>query len=177
MQFLAETVCYHEPYLAAGADLYQPDTKKFLTRFSLPSAVEYIRAREGLCELRRSIDRAFDAFDLLVLPTERIFPFTLNEALAQSARAADMDGIAPEQWVVVANTYQFNLYGVPALSLPCGFSATGLPIGMTIAGPRFSEGRILALAAAYQKVTGWHYRQPPLSPTRVEPLFSKAAFA
>jgi aspartyl-tRNA(Asn)/glutamyl-tRNA(Gln) amidotransferase subunit A len=48
---------------------------------------------------------------------------------------------------------------------------------MTIAGPRFSEGRILALAAAYQRVTGWHHRQPPLSPARVEPLFSKAAFA
>ena len=68
MQFLAETVCYHEPYLAAGANLYQPDTKKFLTRFSQPSAVEYIRAREGLCELRRTIDRAFEAFDLVVLP-------------------------------------------------------------------------------------------------------------
>jgi hypothetical protein len=48
------------------------------------------------------------------------------------------------------------------LSLPCGFSTGGLPIGLTIAGPRFSEGKILALAAAYQKITDWHLRCPPL---------------
>ena len=52
------------------------------------------------------------------------------------------------------------MYGIPALSLPCGFSKSGLPIGLTIAGPRFSEGKILALGAAYQRVTHWHARNP-----------------
>jgi aspartyl-tRNA(Asn)/glutamyl-tRNA(Gln) amidotransferase subunit A len=65
--------------------------------------------------------------------------------------------------ITIANTYQFNMYGLPALSMTCGYSASGLPIGMTIAGPRFTEGRILALAAAYEKVTNWHTRYPPLS--------------
>jgi aspartyl-tRNA(Asn)/glutamyl-tRNA(Gln) amidotransferase subunit A len=46
--------------------------------------------------------------------------------------------------------------------MTCGYSAGGLPIGMTIAGPRFTEGKILALAAAYEKVTNWHARYPPL---------------
>jgi aspartyl-tRNA(Asn)/glutamyl-tRNA(Gln) amidotransferase subunit A len=55
------------------------------------------------------------------------------------------------------------MYGLPALSMTCGYSASGLPIGMTIAGPRFTEGRILALAAAYEKVTNWHTRYPLLS--------------
>lgn len=177
MQFLAETACYHEKHIASAPELYQPDTRKFLTQSAQPTAVEYIRAREGLSKLRRNIDYAFDAFDLVVLPTERIFPFTLEEAIAQSARAAETDGIAPEQWITVANTYQFNLYGIPALSLPCGFSASGLPIGMTIAGPRFSEGRILALAAAYQRATDWHLRQPSLSPECLEPDPVKAVFA
>jgi aspartyl-tRNA(Asn)/glutamyl-tRNA(Gln) amidotransferase subunit A len=163
MQFLAETVCYHEKHIFESPELYQPDTRKFLTRFAQPSAVEYIRAREGLSELRCNIDGAFEAFDLVVLPTERIFPFTLDEAIAQSVRAAKIDGIAPQQWITVANTYQFNLYGIPALSLPCGFSASGLPIGMTIAGPRFSEGNILALAAAYERATTWHRRRPMLA--------------
>lgn len=174
MHFLAETVCYHEKHLSESLDLYQPDTRKFLTRFQPPSAVEYIRARESLTELRRTIDDAFSTFDLIVLPTERIFPFTLEEAIAQSLRAAETDGVAPEQWAVVANTFPFNLYGIPALTLPCGFSKAGLPIGMTIAGPRFSEGRILALGAAYQRATGWHMHQPPLAMGGIAPRILNA---
>jgi aspartyl-tRNA(Asn)/glutamyl-tRNA(Gln) amidotransferase subunit A len=49
------------------------------------------------------------------------------------------------------------------VSIPCGFSANGLPIGLMIAGPRFSEGRILALAQAYEKATQWHSRRPKLT--------------
>ena len=65
----------------------------------------------------------------------------------------------------------FNVYGLPAISVPCGFSSTGLPIGLTIAGPHFSETRVLALANAYEKVTDWHKRTPPLTPeTPVPPI-------
>jgi aspartyl-tRNA(Asn)/glutamyl-tRNA(Gln) amidotransferase subunit A len=160
MDFFAEALCFHEKHLAEFPDLYQSDTLQFLTRVAPPSAVKYIRARDSLTELRRSIDGAFKEFDLVVLPTERILPFTIEEAIAASERAAGTDGIAPQQWITVANTYQFNMYGIPALSLPCGFSASGLPIGLTIAGPRFSEGKILALGAAYQKVTDCHMRKP-----------------
>lgn len=162
LHFLAETQCFHEKHLGEAFDLYQEDTRQFLTKFRAPSVNEYIRARDRLVELRRTVDAAFEAYDLIILPTERILPFTLEEAIASSARAADADGIAPQQWITVANTYQFNMYGLPALSLPCGFSTGGLPIGLTIAGPSFSEGKILALAAAYQKETNWHLRTPPL---------------
>ena len=162
LNFLAETQCFHEKHLGEAANLYQEDTRQFLTKFPAPSASDYIRARDRLTELRRTIDTAFVRFDLIVLPTERILPFTIEEAVASSARATQIDGIPPQQWVTVANTYQFNMYGIPALSLPCGFSTSGLPVGLTIAGPRFSEGKILALAAAYQRVTTWHLRRPPL---------------
>jgi aspartyl-tRNA(Asn)/glutamyl-tRNA(Gln) amidotransferase subunit A len=65
----------------------------------------------------------------------------------------------------------FDVYGLPAISVPCGFSSTGLPIGLTIAGPRFSESRVLALANAYEKATDWHKRTPPLTPeTPVPPI-------
>jgi aspartyl-tRNA(Asn)/glutamyl-tRNA(Gln) amidotransferase subunit A len=57
------------------------------------------------------------------------------------------------------------------VSLPCGFSSSGLPIGLMIAGPRFSEGRVLALAQAYEKATQWHSMRPKLSPDmRVPPV-------
>jgi aspartyl-tRNA(Asn)/glutamyl-tRNA(Gln) amidotransferase subunit A len=62
------------------------------------------------------------------------------------------------------NTGQFDVYGIPAVSVPCGFTAAGLPVGLMIAGPRFSESRVLALANAYERATEWHSRRPPLKP-------------
>jgi aspartyl-tRNA(Asn)/glutamyl-tRNA(Gln) amidotransferase subunit A len=161
MHFLAETHCFHEKYFQEVPERYQPDTRNFLNSFAPVSAIEYIRARDQLTELRRVVDHAFNGFDLVILPTERILPFTIDEAISSSARAAQSGGIAPQQMITIANTYQFNMYGLPAVSIPCGYSGSGLPIGMTIAGPRFTEGKILALAAAFQKVTNWHQRCPP----------------
>ena len=69
------------------------------------------------------------------------------------------------------NTAPFDVYGIPALSLPCGFSKDGLPVGLMIAGPHFSEGKVLALAYAFQQATDWHKRTPNLTPeTPVPPL-------
>ena len=62
------------------------------------------------------------------------------------------------------NTGQFNVYGIPAISVPCGFTSSGLPVGLMIAGPRFSEARVLALANAYEHATEWHKQKPPLQP-------------
>jgi aspartyl-tRNA(Asn)/glutamyl-tRNA(Gln) amidotransferase subunit A len=62
----------------------------------------------------------------------------------------------------VRNTAPFNLYGIPTISVPCGFSSLGLPIGLQISGPRLGEVSVLALAHAYEQVTEWHRRRPPL---------------
>lgn len=58
---------------------------------------------------------------------------------------------------------------IPALTLPCGFSKSGLPVGLMIAGPHFSEGKVLALAYAFQQATEWHMRKPILTPTMAVP--------
>ena len=58
-------------------------------------------------------------------------------------------------------TVSANLSGLPAISLPCGASATGLPLGLQLTGRAFDEARLLATADAYQRVTGWHTRRPP----------------
>jgi aspartyl-tRNA(Asn)/glutamyl-tRNA(Gln) amidotransferase subunit A len=70
---------------------------------------------------------------------------------------------------MLENTAQFNLYGIPAISIPCGFTAAGLPVGLMIAGPRFSEGRVLALARAFQQETNFHRQRPPLQPGMAVP--------
>lgn len=73
-----------------------------------------------------------------------------------------------------SNTAPFDVYGVPALTLPYGFSKDGLPIGLMIAGPHFSEGKVLALAYAYQNATDWHKRRPNLTPATPVPLLVEA---
>ena len=75
---------------------------------------------------------------------------------------------------MVANTQPLNVYGIPAVTVPCGFSQSGLPIGLTFAGPHFSERRILALARAFEQATDWHKRRPALSPTMTVPPVPQA---
>ena len=70
------------------------------------------------------------------------------------------------------NTGQFNVYGIPAISVPCGFTSKGLPVGLMIAGPRFAESRVLALAAAFENATEWHKRKPPLTPDMPVPVLA-----
>jgi aspartyl-tRNA(Asn)/glutamyl-tRNA(Gln) amidotransferase subunit A len=162
LHFKAETLAYHEPY-KDRPELYLDDTRHFLTVPIASSSQDYVRARERLIALRRSIDGAFKDFDLVVLPTEKLSPYTIAEAIEFSKKAsANPMGFSPEIMKIAANTFPFNMYGLPAMTVPCGFTASGLPIGMTIAGRRFSEGKILALGAAFEKATVWHERRPAL---------------
>jgi aspartyl-tRNA(Asn)/glutamyl-tRNA(Gln) amidotransferase subunit A len=162
LQFFAETLTFHGKHIEETPELYQPVTGRFLKSFPPPTVGSYIRARDTLAMLRRTIDSAFNDFDLVVLPTERLLPMTIEDA-EHSDRVEEQTGVpSMDVYITIANTYPFNMYGIPALSMPCGFSKKGLPIGMTIAGPRFSEGRILALAKAFEEATDWHTRRPPL---------------
>jgi aspartyl-tRNA(Asn)/glutamyl-tRNA(Gln) amidotransferase subunit A len=124
-----------------------------------------IRAHWQLEKLRRTVDGAFSGFDLVVLPTMNILPPRLKDMIDDDAHPAPHD---PKSY---GNASLFNLYGTPAISVPCGFSAENLPIGLCISGPHFSEGKILALAHAYESATDWHKHRPPLTPdTPVPPL-------
>ena len=120
--------------------------------------VDYINAQWELQRMRKTIDDAFVDFDLVVLPTWRTLQPTIDATLERE----EMGG-GPREPSVSSNCPPFNSFGIPAVSIPCGFSADGLPIGLMIAGPRFAEGRVLALANAYEKATDWHTRRPSLS--------------
>jgi aspartyl-tRNA(Asn)/glutamyl-tRNA(Gln) amidotransferase subunit A len=61
---------------------------------------------------------------------------------------------------LLRNTRPFNVWGLPAVSVPCGFTKGGLPIGLQIAGPQWREELVLRLAQAYESATEWHRRRP-----------------
>lgn len=151
-----ESFAYHEEYYSRGAGRYQIPTRRALQNGGNLKAAEYIRGRWKLELLRRTIDDAFSDFDLVVLPTRRRTPRKIDAAIKREESDKPRN---PE----LENTGQFNVYGIPAISVPCGFTSAGLPVGLMIAGPCFSEGRVLALAAAYQRATEWHKLQPPLT--------------
>ena len=125
--------------------------------------VDYVLANWELITLRKTIDDAFTDFDVVVVPTMRELQPTINEALASE------EDPKPHEPKETSNCSWFNTFGIPAISIPCGFSKAGLPIGMMIAGPRFSEGRVLALANAYEKATDWHTRRPKLTADMIVP--------
>lgn len=121
-------------------------------------AASLIRAQTHLAELRRTVDDAFDGFDLVALPTNRISPRTIAD---QQRREEKPEPLEP---VSEFNSLPFNLYGIPAISVPCGFTPEGFPVGLMIAGPHFAEGRVLALAHAFERATSFHTRRPQLTP-------------
>jgi len=170
----AETQAYHHQLVRRDKQGYSlsirrslEDGLKSLNDVSDESCsekvIDYIQSNWDLIKLRRTIDDAFTDFDLVALPTMRLTAPTINEALS---REEDPKPHEPE---IDSNCRPFDVWGIPAISLPCGFSKTGLPIGLMIAGPRFSEGRILALAHAYEQATQWQARRPALTPEMTIP--------
>jgi aspartyl-tRNA(Asn)/glutamyl-tRNA(Gln) amidotransferase subunit A len=134
-------------------------------------AVDYIREWRQLRLIRRTVDD--DVFkkqsvDLLITPTIRHLPWTIEEELSRSANTRPRH---PEP----GNTRSLDDYGLPTITVPCGFSKSGLPVGLQISGPNLAEVDVLALAHAYQQATDWHKRKPPLDPDTKVPPLSKTA--
>ncbi len=146
---LAETYAFHAPYFLKTPELYNAAIRRNLQRGSKVTTAAYIQSRRELDAARRAIMTVFSNVDLLVTPTTAMPPYTIEEAVRL--------GIELE---VNRNTVPFNVYGLPTISIPCGFTSSGLPIGMQISGPRFGEEKVLALAHAYEQATDWHRRRP-----------------
>ncbi|HKB91302.1 MAG TPA: amidase [Opitutaceae bacterium] len=160
-----EMFAYHEEYFKRAAARYMlPHRRRLeMSATNPPKASDYVRAKWELDLLRRTIDDAFSDFDLVVLPTQRILPPLLDDLIKLAHDST------PKDPNLTSNCGPFDAFGIPAISIPCGFSKSGLPIGLMIAGPRFSEGKVLALANAYEKATEWHKRKPPITPDMTVP--------
>ena len=101
----------------------------------------YNRAQKLRKEIRRQFKETFEKYDLILSPTSPVLPFLSGEKSENPM----------EMYLADIYTVNINLAGVPALSLPCGFSKEGLPIGIQIIGPHFGEKKILKVAYALEK--------------------------
>jgi aspartyl-tRNA(Asn)/glutamyl-tRNA(Gln) amidotransferase subunit A len=150
---LAESYAYHAESVARNPQLYQPETLRRIRAGEKISAAEYISRRRELDEQRRNIREVFAGIDLLVTPTIAM------PAPAITDLRANPDALRPAELKLLRNTRPFNVWGLPAISIPCGFTQAGLPIGLQIAGPHWREDLVLRLAHAYEQATAWHKRR------------------
>jgi aspartyl-tRNA(Asn)/glutamyl-tRNA(Gln) amidotransferase subunit A len=144
-----EAYTYHSQWIAGSPEKYQEATRQQIQKSANVKAATYMQARRQLDLLRREVNKVFASVDLLITPTMPAPPVAI-------AQAADPTAVS------IRNTSPFDVLGLPAISVPCGFTTSGLPIGLQIVGAPFAESTVMALAHAYEDATEWHRRSPPL---------------
>jgi aspartyl-tRNA(Asn)/glutamyl-tRNA(Gln) amidotransferase subunit A len=150
----AEAYAYHAEYAKKSPELYQPETLKRVRAGEDVTVATYIQARRQVEQYRHNIRKVFETVDLLVTPTTPVPPFTISELLA------DMDNLRTKEILSLRNTRPFNILGLPSISVPCGFTKSGLPVGLQISGAPWAEASVLRLAQAYEQQTDWHKKRP-----------------
>jgi len=112
----------------------------------------YLKAQKVRTLIRRDFERAFERCEVIATPTSPTPPFTFGEKTEDPL----------QMYLSDIFTISVNLAGLPAISIPCGFTKAGLPIGLQLIGKPFDEATILKVAHAYEQATDWHRRKPPL---------------
>lgn len=141
---------YQKPFFDKSPQLYHPWSQRQMNELKQVQAVPYVETLKRIRECRRDIKRVFEQVDILVLPTKREPAPLISETINESHHRPP------------SNTAAFNHFGTPAITVPCGFSRDGLPIGLQIVGAPFCEPAVLSVAYAYQQSTDWHQRVPSL---------------
>jgi aspartyl-tRNA(Asn)/glutamyl-tRNA(Gln) amidotransferase subunit A len=154
----AEPADYVDMYCASRQEGFGDEVKRriMLGTYALSSGyydAYYLRALKVRTLIRRDFERAFEQVDAIISPTAP------TPAVAIGERTDDPLAM----YLLDIYTVSANLAGIPALSMPCGFSAKGLPIGVQLMGPHFAEDRLLQIAGIYQSNTVWHTRVPPIA--------------
>lgn len=143
----AESYAVHAEFAARTPELYQPETLRRIMNGANADPKEIAARRAGLEQHRKDIALVFRDIDLLITPTVPI-PAPLISKLQENP-----EELRPTEILLLRNTRPFNVWGVPAISVPCGFTKSGLPIGLQIAGPPNAEAAVLQLAHAYEQRT------------------------
>jgi aspartyl-tRNA(Asn)/glutamyl-tRNA(Gln) amidotransferase subunit A len=147
----SDAAAFHRQRLEEHPDGFGSDVLQRLQMGAARTSSEYAQLRREQSRLRRVYERFFEGFDALITPTTPVVapPIQGPDAIEQAR-------------LLTRFTAPFNLTGLPALSLPCGFSTDGLPIGMQIVARPWAEAAVLRLGHAYEHATEWHLQKPYL---------------
>ena len=119
--------------------------------------VDYVKAHQNRIQFNRDFDKIWKHFDVLVGPTERITAPTIENS--PNRKIGESPNLSP---VLSSLAKLFNTTGSPAITVPCGFSSNGMPVGMQVVARSFQDTRVLQVAQAYENATKWHRLQPSI---------------
>ncbi|HVN15378.1 MAG TPA: amidase [Anaerolineales bacterium] len=145
----ADGAAVHRDRLNEQPEMFGADVRQRLETGAGFTSSEYILARRTQVEARRRGERLLNQYDVLLLPSTPIPapPIEGNDAVEQARRLTRF-------------TAPFNLSGLPALSMPCGFTKNNLPIGLQLVSAHWAEAKLLRAAQAYEGATEWHLKKP-----------------
>ncbi|MCI0785212.1 MAG: amidase [Chloroflexi bacterium] len=155
---MVDAVAVHQKGIDEHLDQYDHNIKiRLLTGSILPARAHHkaVRLRHML---RREILEALEKVDVLVMPTSSIPASPIPAQAGIGSKQEVLDGLSGRR----SFTAPFNLANTPALSINCGFTSGGLPVGLQIAGKPFDEETLFRVAHAYEQATDWHTRRPPI---------------
>ncbi len=139
--------------------LDNPFLKQFLERGRSLSMMEVAAAEGRRSRLWERVARFFERYDLLVLPTMSTVAFPVEQHRPSTIGGQPVT----DQLESSRLTYSISMTGCPSMSIPCGFTPEGLPVGMQVVGPRLHEARVIRAAAAFERAAPWAHLRPPLA--------------
>jgi aspartyl-tRNA(Asn)/glutamyl-tRNA(Gln) amidotransferase subunit A len=153
-----EAYAYHENWIKTRPREYGADVRQRLLVGAFVSGADYLKGQRVRALIRDEVDRALARLDVLVCATTPMPAPAVGQS--EVTIGAERQPVRPS---LIRFTRPFNLSGHPAASVPCGFTAGGLPVGLQIIGRPFDEATVLRVADAYQRATDWHRRRPPVA--------------
>jgi aspartyl-tRNA(Asn)/glutamyl-tRNA(Gln) amidotransferase subunit A len=145
----ADAAAVHRDRLQEQPAMFGEDVRRRLLDGAKTTSTEYSLARRTQTEMRKRCETFFESYDLIMLPSTPIAAPTIagHDAVEQAGRLTRF-------------TAPFNLTGLPAMSLPCGFTNEGLPIGLQLVSRAWADSKVFNVAYAYEQATEWHKRRP-----------------
>jgi aspartyl-tRNA(Asn)/glutamyl-tRNA(Gln) amidotransferase subunit A len=153
----AEVYTLHQARIDAHFEAYDPIVSQRMIQGKLVSASEYLNTTRAWTALRVKVEKSLQDVEALIVPT------TMIPAVPVADADASMDAYTTRNLQYLRNTAIGNILHLCGVSVPCGFTSQGLPIGLMIYGKPFHEAMLLRIGYAFEQATEWHRRTPDLS--------------
>jgi Asp-tRNA(Asn)/Glu-tRNA(Gln) amidotransferase A subunit family amidase len=141
-----ESFAYHAAFVAKSPELYQSETVRRIRSGADVSQQTLAEKRKELIHVRQDIAKIFQTVDVLITPTIPVPPPRLQELVDHP------ENLRPAELLLLRNTRPFNVWGLPSLSVPCGVTQDGLPVGLQLSAAPWREDLVLALGRAWEQV-------------------------
>ena len=153
---LPSATAYHDRWLAAGRTAaYEPDVRTLVEVGRFVTGADYLKAEQFRRILMDDFREVFETVDVIAVPTTALTGWPHGATTLEIG--GRQESVLAASWRL---TFPFNLTGLPAISIPCGFDGDGMPIGLQIVGRPFNEDTVLRVADAYERMHDWASRRP-----------------